>query len=159
MGVSPACFGVGIAAGGVGSVIGAYGATRLCSAYITKTMAVGVFLISAGLCGISLLKGNYVVYLFSVYSLVSGAGSALFNISIVSFIHKNIQKDIMSSVVGAMFSFSTMFIPAGALIGSAMATAIGNRLALITSSIGMASLFIVMSSRIIYNSNGFQATN
>ena len=31
------------AAGGVGSVIGAYGATRLCSAYITKTMAVGVF--------------------------------------------------------------------------------------------------------------------
>lgn len=65
----------------------------------------------------------------------------------------------MSSVVRATFSFSTMFIPAGALIGSAMATAIGNRLALITSSIGMASLFIVMSSRIIYNSNGFQATN
>lgn len=150
LGVKPEWYGIALAAGGIGAIVGATLAERLARTFgVMKllTGTLGFFVI--GLAGISALQGPPVIVAvsFGGCQIVFGFGSAVFSATFMTHVQKATPGPMLARVMGVIIASFGAAVPVGALIGGAVAAVIGVRQTLIVATVGFTGAVGVMMLR------------
>lgn len=150
LGLSPGLIGLVFAAGNAGFLVGALVPGRL-TAWIGvgPALAVGLLTVGAGDLLIPLAGGPhlFVLLLLATAQFMFGAGYIIFNVNQVS-LRQALTPDRLQGRMNATMSLMLYgAVPAGALLGGLLGTAIGLRLTLVIAAAGeiLAVLWIVLS--------------
>lgn len=151
-GVDPTAYGLALAAGGVGGLIGTLTSLRL-----MDRLGLGrAFLISLAFsCGAPLLTGLFdirgmgLAALVAGVSLISGFGLGNANVYSLTLRQSAIPEHVLTRSAGAYTQVMYGSIPLGALLAGLIGTAAGPRIGVILGAVGMTASALPMTARAV----------
>jgi len=143
LGVKPAWYGVALAVGGGGAVVGGLLAPRLAGRINLNVMlavAIGLAMVSDG--GVCLLRGppDFAAVCFAVASFIDGVGSAVLTVAFSTYLQEAAPPAILARVTGVLVTLIGASVPVGALAAGVLGGAIGVRHTLMLVTGGLAAV-------------------
>lgn len=143
--VKPAWYGLGLAAGGAGALLGAITARHVVRGVpLDKLLALILAVVALDFLGISQLDGapRNVAFIFGLLMLVGSFVSALINVTFTSYLQERSGPELIGRVYGVLSTMFGVSRPLGAVAGGFAASVTGLRPTLLVIAFSYAALII-----------------